>query len=544
MIRRVWIFHRSRDSRFVFRVALVIAAASIVAGFLISAGTYRSGTLPFFPEERGQFSGEMLGSLFETEGMGIEDLAYWVRNPEEILEPMVSPGDPWGIPRGLNPEEEKAQTPVLEMLDSLIAAAGVEPGERDLLRDLRDGLHGEGEPANEAREKLLSAAREDPPRPFAAEFLGDVLSQDHEYAAALEQYRTEVERFGERPYSRSRVIQLLKQEGLRSDLREAFRDPDYFRMLDPGERLEIATWLRDWPALVRSAILHDLEVEDPGLLVLSLLAAAVWFLIVAQFAGYDTERLPLYAAALFLGIASATATLAVVQIQEEIQGFTLSFHDSFARQILYCVAGIGLREETVKLLFFLPLAPVLLKRRDEAEMLVCAGLVGLGFALNENVGYVLSWGEFTAWTRFLTANFLHIALTGVIGLSFCRMCRWPRQYWDNFLMDFLIVVAVHGVYDALIMLPAFADYSPAVLIVFALIAYLFLDQAAHSRGGRAGHRVSPLAVFLWGSALLLGVIFGYACWGMPFGVALREYIYNVASMVPIGFVFINRLRDH
>ncbi|MCB1066206.1 MAG: hypothetical protein KDN20_25210, partial [Verrucomicrobiae bacterium] len=124
-----------------------------------------------------------------------------------------------------------------------------------------------------------------------------------------------------------------------------------------------------------------------------------------------------------------------------------------------------------------------------------------------------------------------------------RCWRWPERQWDNFLYDFLIVVAAHGAYDALLMIPALMEYGIIYIIIFALIAYLFLDQATHLMRPQSSMTISPLAVFVLGSALLMGVVLCYACWAVPFAQALGAYLSGLGGMIAIIFVFINRLRS-
>ena len=58
--------------------------------------------------------------------------------------------------------------------------------------------------------------------------------------------------------------------------------------------------------------------------------------------------------------------------------------------------------------------PLLLARKSRLEMIITAGCVGLGFAAAENLIYFASAGPAAAFGRFLTANFLHTALSGLL----------------------------------------------------------------------------------------------------------------------------------
>jgi len=548
-LSRQQLFHLSRDRRFLLRAALLIAGVSLVFGLGVSLLTTRAGVSPISTRELDESVLEELDRYADPGNMTTPQLAGWVRNPRWVFHFITSEllEEFDGIDKDLDFEvfSSRLEEAVLPFIESGIAESErLDSSDRKLLMDLFNGLHGEETEASDALESLRSDASTEPPRRYASEFLGDVLVHVRDVEGALESYRLENERFNDTAkHARLQIVRLLKQEDRTDELRELFADPQFREILPYHERVRIAAELGQWGPMFYTILTNDLRIGNPAFFLLSMIAGMIWLVIVTQFSGYGRTRMTLYLVALVLGWFSATATLFVVHIQD-LRGFEHHTDDPLVQQLVYCIAGIGLREETLKLLFFIPLVPFLWRRGRETEVLVCAGLVGLGFAMNENANYLERFGAFTAWTRFLTANFLHIAMTGVIGLSFFRTCRRPKRQWDNFLYDFLIIVTIHGVYDALGMVPALVDYSILWIVVYALTAYLFLDQAAKLMEGGAAHTVSPLAVFVLGAAMLMGVILVYASWGTPFRVAITEYIRSLADMLPIAFVFINRLRDY
>jgi RsiW-degrading membrane proteinase PrsW (M82 family) len=310
--------------------------------------------------------------------------------------------------------------------------------------------------------------------------------------------------------------------------------------LDAHTQMQLAAEGRDWFGLARAVLVFDYERSSLGRYLLTLLVGAVWVGIVGQFAGFGKRRFILYGAALLLGVMSASATLFVVVIQENIRGFTMG--EDMWSQLVYCIAGIGLREETIKLVFFAPLVPFVL-RRPEIEGLVVAAFVGLGFALQENVGYYLG-RDFSPWSRFFTANFFHLAITGILGLALVQFVRWPRTRWEELLATFLAVVVVHGVYDAFLLIPELiVEFSIFVLLILALIAYRFFDQAEHLAHPDRSRVISPLGVFVLGATLLGGVVMISSCWGMSFNSALVDFVGSGLGIFPVVFVFINRFRD-
>lgn len=538
------LFKRSRDPRLLLRIAATIGLLGFLAGFAISHFTAHSDKRPFLfesPDDRLQTARSF--DWFPPATASFDLWTDFIRHLHfrmlvhyaESFDVLMAGGE-----QPPSPEEIRAK------VTAALEKSTLPEAERAMLRDLLAALYDpEDSLRTEALERLrLAAETKDPqPRRHAAEFYGDALRNGDRYADAIDAYRLEIDRFpADSDYSLHQLADLLVAEG-RTDERDDLMDSTEFgSQFSVADRLHRAVDRRDYLAMAKYTLLRDLVINDPWLALLSVFAAAIWFTIVTQFAGQQRERLFLYAGALILGYFSATLTIYAVLIQEEIRGFAFDPKSDPTTQLIYCIAGIGLREETLKLLCFLPMAPWFARRGSQIDSLVCAGLVGLGFALNENIGYVEREGAFTAWGRFLSANFLHIALTGVAGLALVRTWRWPKRQWDNFLYDFLIVVAAHGAYDALLLMPSLVDYQFGSLIIFALVSYLFLDRALEHMEPRGAMRVSPLAVFMVGGALLISVTFCFACWAAPLRQAVTSYVGALAGVVPIAFVFINRLR--
>ncbi len=549
------ISQRSRDPRFLTRAGIVIGGISILAAGVVSlasrgfdaleAGGY-TNPLPYdlgAPGETSTPISEWASKIRRTLGFPHE---WWgdhgvAEDEEDESAPDLPPLPGLGTPV---PEPGERGDSLAEVLDGLTGDTSLTAPERELLRHLADSLADNGARRDNAITALRASASAEPPPQHAAEFLGDALSHARDWPGAIDAYRAETQRYpGTAPWAWYRLADLLGREGRVGELRELFGLPDWVESAASYDRTRQAARDRDYLGLLWLVIQRDLEFDQPAFVFLSLFAAAIWFLIITRFSGAWRRQLWLYLAAFVLGFFSATLTLYAVWLQEELLGFT---HDPAAPildQIIYCVAGIGLREEVAKLLLFLPLVPLLARREHDIDALVCAGLVGLGFAFNENIGYLGRGGEFTTWGRFLTANFAHVALTGIAGLSLVRLWRRPRRHWEQFLQDFLIVVFAHGAYDALIMVPDFGEYSMLSIVVYALLAYLFLDQATALMRREGRMIVSPLAIFVLGAALLIGVVLCFACWGQPYGEAVKTYGVEIAGMLPVAFIFINRLRD-
>lgn len=214
----------------------------------------------------------------------------------------------------------------------------------------------------------------------------------------------------------------------------------------------------------------------PGPTTLALLAGGCWFAIAIQ-AGQPGSsggvRWWLALVAVLLGVVSIWPTLFALYYQEAV--WQLSDANDLIGGLRYCLLGVGLREELAKLLLFLPLVPFVVRRGSEREALIVAACVGLGFAMEENISYFRGAAG-SAVPRLLTANFFHMALTGLSGLAICRAIWNPRECAAEAAAYVVLAILLHGMYDVVIMVQVLNDYSLAGMIIFVLLTYQFFHE--------------------------------------------------------------------
>lgn len=306
------------------------------------------------------------------------------------------------------------------------------------------------------------------------------------------------------------------------------------------DHLEAAIAKQDWRGVVKWSIRIDMMDLWSALFLLALVAGLVWAIIGAQFAGFSRAQLSLYAVALFLGIVSATLTIIVVELQE-MRGFVEG--ETFESRMIYMIAGIGLREEVAKLLCFLPLL-FFLRQRSEIDALVVGAMVGLGFAINENVGYYMREGVGDAFGRLMSANFLHMAMTGLIARAAYRMMLRPGRHWEEFLGTFLGMVVFHGLYDAFISVPELQSFSIMSFVCLAVMAFYFCELLGKIGRTSSSLAFSPVAVLLIGLAVVTGCVYWFGCLMVtPFQAGLLA-MFSLIGVFPIVAMFIARLRDY
>jgi RsiW-degrading membrane proteinase PrsW (M82 family) len=239
---------------------------------------------------------------------------------------------------------------------------------------------------------------------------------------------------------------------------------------------------QDWLSTVKWIAQSMLSSIQIGSFILATLAMLIWGTILmklCQASRFDKWTPLLCAAALLLGMMSVIPTFFWIILEEMY--LPIGKGEDLFHTIVYFIATVGLREEVCKLLLFLPLAPILIKRGYHLEFLLVASFVGLGFAYEENFNYLGGSMGTATHGRFLTANFLHISLTGMSGLFFCRALGTRAYGFNDFFAMFGIVIIAHGLYDAFIVHPPLDDGGFLAMILFIVFSKYYFKEVHELR---------------------------------------------------------------
>lgn len=304
---------------------------------------------------------------------------------------------------------------------------------------------------------------------------------------------------------------------------------------------EQGEWSSLWWALPKVAYFRP---TGPGPVALALIAGGCWLIFLWQalkLPGLRDLRLWCLLLAIPLGVLSIWPTLFWNYWQEQV--WNLRDSPELIPGIRYYVLSVGLREELAKLLCLLPLMPILLRRRDELTVLIVSGAVGLGFAIEENIGYFASTRGTATLGRFLTANPFHITLTALAGLALYRALRFPKGWASHSLGTFGMLVIAHGLYDSFFALPALGgDYALFGMIIFALVVYQFFRELRELRPTQ-GDMISLSANFLAGVSLLTAATFVYLSATLGTSVAFDSLVSGIISQAVMVYLFLREMPE-
>jgi RsiW-degrading membrane proteinase PrsW (M82 family) len=384
-----------------------------------------------------------------------------------------------------------------------------------------------------AMNTLESNAHAMPPEMLAAELLGSMYKRHRDLPAAMQAFYTEGLHFAEATTSREEALRLAVSQHDLPLLRAIAAQPGWIAHCPPMLQHHAGLLLGDvwmqWQGLIR----HRLKSMPLGLLALAFFVAALWYFILVQHSDHERWRWARPLAALMAGVASVWPTLTILAYQEYQQGMTADA--PFPHDLIYWIAGVGLREEGCKLLLFSLFLPWLLWRRTPGLALLTGAFVGLGFSLEENIDYYQDHGATIAWLRFLSANFLHIALTGICAHSLYRMLLMRFAHAEEFLITFGMAVVAHGGYDYLCT-NKLGDNGFLSVILLVFCAARFIDLLGEeTRPVRL--TIAPRAVFTFGSAALIASALIIGAWSTRSMAGIADAGQECLGMVPIALLY-------
>jgi RsiW-degrading membrane proteinase PrsW (M82 family) len=380
------------------------------------------------------------------------------------------------------------------------------------------------------------------PLRFANELLGDHYAEHDQFAEAAAYYRREG-KIPEAKKAREKLLELLITQHDEKQLRELGKDPLFTKDLRPEHRLYLAAVDHRWISLWEP--LRDLQIKimQPLPMVLAAVAGLAWFLVALQAIQPPmliSFRVFAPISAVLLGMASILPTLMTDLWMEETLG--LRHSEDAMGNFVFFLGSVGLREELCKLALTLPLLIVCLARKSRLEALICAGCVGLGFAIWENLQYFAGYGAAVAFPRFLTANFFHFALTGINGLALFDFVREPARGAPRFFLTLAGTIAAHGLYDFLASVPGMPLLVRGSIIIFVLVCLYFFRTLRTLRDGSTD-QFSIAGTFVIGISVLMGTILIIASQQIGLLPAVVVLAFTGLSMMLVGSMFYRQLGE-
>ena len=395
-------------------------------------------------------------------------------------------------------------------------------------------------PRKAARLRLWEAAGHSNPPRYTLEFAGDLWMKEGEDAKALAAYLSE----GATPdayRARQRAWMLAVKREDANAFRRMLQDGHYRREGNAVQMFIAARVVGDWKLATRAFLALEFRVWRHGEALLAIFAVSIWYFIMVYAGSNRTRRWTLTSLAVGAGVISTWVidwAHLVFDYEHEADG-PLGPGQSLIHLIIY----VGLPEEIAKLMLFLPFLAVQLRQRDRSEVALTAGCVGLGFALAENIQYYIQSGATVALSRMITANFFHMALTGLLGVALYDWIRARCHNTDRFVFSLVAIVVVHGLYDFGCDEEFFGeDMGIVSTLLIALSARFYFREWKPEIRQRPRQAFASTAVFAFGCALLASVVLIAA----GLNGDRREVFLTLQrafALAPVAWIFVQEFRE-
>ena len=460
-----WIYYRTREDSFLYKTCFGILIISGVLGFILTQLPLPQATTP--PTEAS-----------ETEPRDLLIIASQL--PSDLL------------PQYLETVQQEPFTTEQKTLFRLYTESRLNP------QDIQPV------------EKIKTLTENYPPVPNSFLTLGLVYENRVEYLLAAQAFEKE-NNLSPYIYLREKALHAYLVAKSYADIERLKLDAAYEELFDLDFAYEYAVKKQDWLSVIKLQIPWDYQAYQPNHIIIALIGGAIWLLLCFQWSQVASEnktQIALLLVAVSLGFVAAQISLLTHTWQSEVLGLGPS--EELPSSLLYYFAGIGLREELIKLLCFLPLLPFLIKEQRQLTTLFVAAGIGLGFAIEENFNYFANLGTGTSAQRSLMSNFFHMTSTGLIGLSLYRALKRFHSL-DHFFYVLSSVILVHGLYDSLLSIPEFAEFSMIGATVYIFLSFYFFSEIHELREQRRDV-LAFKGTFFIGFSLLVGITFIWLAW--------------------------------
>lgn len=395
---------------------------------------------------------------------------------------------------------------------------------------------------SELRDTVLVSAMIEPPLPWYNHALGREAIKRKDLDEAAMRFEREGLAFPERREDVDRALVLWMATDAWEHVRKRLDDPRVADAAEPMTKYRLAVHERDWKRAAKWLALGWRPRFTLPSMVMTSVAALAWGFFCARLGKLGESplrRTLLYLAAFVLGVLSVVPTVCLIAVEEA--SLHLVETGDATRDILFFVFGVGLREEASKLLLFLPLLLVLRRWGDKLDVLVCGAMVGLGFAAEENLGYLAGGDLHTGLGRFLTANFMHMAMTAILASALDDFLRDREKYAADFSRATVTVVVMHGAYDFLLSHEELGGSYVAMGVFFVLVR-MFLSAVGHARR-KADRGLTLTQAFVVAVAVVTGTsaVYAVAAVGPAQGaLVMTEGLLGVAILV---YAFMRTLHE-
>lgn len=354
---------------------------------------------------------------------------------------------------------------------------------------------------------------------------GRAFVQIGEWEAAQAAFETEIGNRGDLPGAVSELARLYASTDQQEAMDTLAADRKLRRLI-PASILRRLALRTGRPILYVTSMVRPLtEAGNPVGVAGAFLILSVWVYFLHRLDPFEPEKSLWVLTALGLGMLTPFLAFVLYDLLETVVGLRMGV--SPGRDLLYCIFGIGLIEESVKLLPVLFMIRFTKEVNESIDYLIYASLGALGFSFVENLLYFNDASLFIIKERGMLCCVGHMFYTSLIlyGLVLARYGKRGTA-GGNLLLCFVLACAFHGIYDFFLLSELiwpgarFISMGLALLkaVLYVRILNNTLNQSEYFDIAKAGTFVRIRQML--GTALVGIVMFEYVGTAVRYGPTL------------------------
>ena len=293
-----------------------------------------------------------------------------------------------------------------------------------------------------------------------------------DYQQSLNYYDKELLNYPNNPISYESKAKLMVEHKKPGTLVEFLEDPkakEYVNYTEKRFAFYHKKNIKDYTKTVLSRVLNGLNVIG---FIGALLILVIWFKYLLSINSNPKKSILYIVITFILGMTFAFGTSLFTDFNKYDLNFNVT--GEWKNDLIYSIVGIGLIEETVKIIPFLLIIFLNKNIKEPIDYLFYACISALGFAFLENLIYFDASGIKTIQGRALTATIIHLFTTSLIayGIIIGKFSK-KRNTILYFMLFFILAILFHGIYDFWLLNATLKQFTlmPFLLLLMSMVIW-------------------------------------------------------------------------
>lgn len=237
----------------------------------------------------------------------------------------------------------------------------------------------------------------------------------------------------------------------------------------------------------------------------ALIISILWLLFLRSLDIFRMEKWRDILIVFALGTALAHACLFGYDFTHYMLGIQMSGNP--LNDFVYCVIGIGVSEETVKLIPWVLFLLLTKKAKEPFDYLLYASVSALGFAFAENFSYLED--PFNITGRSIVSTVAHMFFSSLVAYGFIlgRYKAKTRLLKIAYpLLGFVLACLAHGFYDFWIISPSVKAFAFITIVFFIVSLHLWFSFLNNAINNSPYYRVRSFNPIIQLDLLSVGIV--------------------------------------